>query len=206
MSFDISLQKIAIFHTNCSCEAHRQGPWTSCYEIWATVWNSATYPFYWKYKTPVQDMTTSFARRAWLAGLNIQSPCIKVTRNLDEIAYVPFLEDHEVNSQAVNKHDTALTKFILVHLCHSPFPQHFERTPRLSPSNSSLTNHPCPDTWMLHGSLSGSKTSPKVWWFAGISDSPTILHIPSAQSPIYENFLKKKTHISIGLQKRHISS
>ncbi len=27
---NISLQKIAVGHTNCRCQAERQGPWTSC--------------------------------------------------------------------------------------------------------------------------------------------------------------------------------
>ncbi len=30
MSFNISLQKTAICHTICRCQAERQGPWTSC--------------------------------------------------------------------------------------------------------------------------------------------------------------------------------
>ncbi len=31
MFLNISLQKIAICHTNCRCQAERQGPWTSCF-------------------------------------------------------------------------------------------------------------------------------------------------------------------------------
>ncbi len=28
--FNINLQKIASYHTNCMCQAEREGPWTSC--------------------------------------------------------------------------------------------------------------------------------------------------------------------------------
>ncbi len=110
--YEISLQKIAICHTSCRCQAERQGPWTSClitrhFEIRAPdtpkMITSSRYPmFHWCPRIPN------------ISRFHSTASCFKVYSNFE--------------TSAPNEPKMALN------IIRSNMPQIFSRNDHLNPS------------------------------------------------------------------------